>query len=123
MRALVRKYPVNAVAEENNEVWFEPWRNADEQGRPYTLEGYRYAMCENVPDEIPEGENDPRMDVANYTVTEHTREIPSEEGSEKQSRTEKYWVAVYNPNQQQEIVQQQEEIQQPVQQDAGFSEN
>lgn len=99
MRALVRKYPVNAVAEENNEVWFEPWRNADEQGRPYTLEGYRYAMCENVPDEIPEGEYDPRMDVANYTVTEHTREIPSEyEGSEEEpsTRTEKYWVAVYN---------------------------
>lgn len=93
MRALVRKYPVNAVAEENNEVWFEPWRNADEQGRPYTLEGYKYAMCENVPDEGTEGD-DPRLDINNYTVTEHTKEIEDESG---EIQTIKYWTAIYSP--------------------------
>ena len=93
MRALIRKYPVNAVSTENNEVWFEPWRNADEQGRPYTLEGYKYALCENVPDTIPESDSDPRMDVANYSVEEHTREIPGEGDGEATVQT--YWTATY----------------------------
>lgn len=92
MKALIRKYPTNAVSEENNEVWLYPWRNADEQGRPYTLEGYRYALCENVPDE-PAGEDDARMDVNNYTVEEHTREIPSD--AEEGTVTQKYWTATY----------------------------
>jgi len=96
MRALVRKYPVNAVAEENNEVWFEPWRNADEQGRPYTLEGYKYAMCENVPDGEIEDE-DPRLDINNYTVTEHTKEIEDESG---EIQTIKYWTAIYSSQEQ-----------------------
>ena len=91
MKALIRKYPINAVAEENNEVWFEPWHNADQQGRPYILEGYRYAMCENVPDTF-EGDEDPRMDVNNYTVEEH--EITEGEGEEQTIR--KYWTATYN---------------------------
>ena len=93
MKALIRKYPTNAVAEENNEVWLEPWRNADEQGRPYTLEGYKYALCENVPDTIPEGDSDPRMDVNSYTVEEHTREIPGE--GEDETIVQRYWTATY----------------------------
>ena len=92
MRALIRKYPTNAVAEENNEVWFYPWRNADEQGRPYTLEGYKYALCENVPDTVPEGDTDPRMDVSNYTVEERTETV--EQDGEQITRT--YWTATYN---------------------------
>lgn len=95
MKALIRKYPTNAVSTENNEVWFEPWRNADENGVPYTLEGYRYALCTNVPDTVPENGEDPRMDVANYTVEEH--EITEGEGEEQTTR--KYWTATYNaPN-------------------------
>lgn len=94
MKVLIRKYPVNAVAEENNEVWFEPWHNADQQGRPYILEGYRYAMCENVPDTF-EGDEDPRMDVNNYTVEEHERT----EGEGEDTKTVKYWTATYIPSQ------------------------
>lgn len=93
MKALIRKYPTNAASTENNEVWFEPWRNADEQGRPYTLDGYKYAMCENVPDTIPESDSDPRMDVANYSVEEHTREIPGE--GEDETIVQRYWTATY----------------------------
>lgn len=95
MKALIRKYPINQVAVENNEVWFEPWHNADEQGRPYTLEGYRYALCENVPDTFDGEGEDPRMDVNNYTVEEHTKEVPSED-PEGGSTTIKYWTAIYN---------------------------
>lgn len=95
MKALIRKYPTNANSEENNEVWLEPWRNADEQGRPYTLEGYRYALCENVPDEPIGEEDDARLDINNYTVTEHTEEIPSED-PEGGTTTRKYWTATFN---------------------------
>lgn len=93
MKALIRKYPINAVSEENNEVWLAPWRNADEQGRPYTLEGYRYALCTNVPDEPIGEEDDARMDIANYTVEEHTEEVPSEDG--EGTTTRRYWTATY----------------------------
>ena len=93
MKALIRKYPTNAVSTENNEVWLHPWRNADEQGRPYTLDGYKYAMCENVPDTAPDGGEDPRMDIDNYTVTENTREVIGDDG---ETVTEKYWTAIYN---------------------------
>ena len=94
MRALIRKYPTNAVAEENNEVWLEPWHNADEQGRPYILDGYKYAMCENVPDTAPEGVD--LFDVNNYIVEEHTREITGEDG---ETVTQRYWTATYQPTQ------------------------
>lgn len=91
MKALIRKHGYNCRPEFGEEVWFEPWANADEQGRPYTLEGYRYALCENVPDTAPEGENDPRTDVANYTVEEH--EVTEGEGEEQTTR--RYWTATY----------------------------
>lgn len=90
MKALIRKYPINAVAEENNEVWFYPWRNADEQGRPYTLEGYKYALCENIPD-VCNKEDDPRMNINNYIVEEHIE--TTGEGDEQMTR--KYWTATY----------------------------
>lgn len=92
MKALIKKHPINCASEENNEVWLYPWRNADEQGRPYTLEGYKYALCENVPDE-PVGEDDARMNIDNYTVEEHIEEIPSEDG--EGTTTRKYWTATY----------------------------
>lgn len=103
MKALIRKCPINAVSPENNEVWFEPWHNGDENGVPYTLEGYRYAMCENVPDTF-EGDDDPRMDINNYTVEEH--EVTEGEGEEQITR--KYWTAIYinqNDNQQNVVIQ------------------
>lgn len=89
-RALIRKYPTNAFSPENNEVWFEPWHNADQNGVPYTLEGYRYAMCENIPDAV-EGDDDPCADINNYTVEEHERT----EGEGEEQRTVKYWTATY----------------------------
>lgn len=95
MKCLVRKYPVNCASEENNEVWMYPWRNADEQGRPYTLEGYKYALCENVPDTPTGEEDDARMNIDNYVVEEHTEEIPSEDG--EGTTTRRYWTATYNP--------------------------
>ena len=91
MKALIRKYPTNAHSVENNEVWFPPWRDADENGVPYTLEGYRYALCENVPDSYEGEGDDPRMDVENYTVEEHERT----EGEGEEARTVRYWTAVY----------------------------
>ena len=100
MKALIRKYPTNAVSTENNEVWLEPWHNADEQGRPYTLEGYRYALCTNVPDEPVGDENDDRLNLDRYEVIEHTKEVPSED-PEGGSTTIKYWTAIYNPGENQ----------------------
>ena len=91
MRALVRKYPVNAHSEENNEVWYYPWHNGDEQGRPYTLEGYRYAMCEDA----PEPTEDYTPTANDFEVTEHTREDTDETG---ETRTVKYWTATYVGN-------------------------
>lgn len=55
MKALIRQYPTNARAKENEEVWFEPWpAGTGENGEPYTLDGYRYALAQDAPlDAIP----------------------------------------------------------------------
>ena len=92
MKALIRKRPINAYEWQSDEVWFEPWINADEIGRPYTLEGYRYALCMNVPDgEIVE--NDPRLDAANYEITEHIVNGGTEE--EPDETFHHIWMATY----------------------------
>ena len=91
MKALIRKSPTNCYEWQEETVMLEPFpQGTDDIGRPYTLEGYRYALCENVPDgEIVE--NDPRLDTANYEVTEHTEVI--EQNGEQITRT--YWTATY----------------------------
>ena len=91
MKALIRKHGYNCRPEFGEEVWLEPWANADEQGRPYTLEGYRYALCENIPDGPFDEENDPRLNVVNYSVEEHT----VTEGEREEQTTKKYWTAIY----------------------------
>ena len=71
MKALIRKSPINCYEWQSETVMLEPFPSGtDEIGRPYTLEGYRYALCVDVPDGDVE-ENDPRLDAKNYTVTEH----------------------------------------------------
>ena len=71
MKALIRKSPMNCYEWQSETVMLEPFpQGTDEIGRPYTLEGYRYALCVDVPDGDVE-ENDPRLDADNYIVTEH----------------------------------------------------
>ena len=90
MKALVRKSPINCYEWQSETVMLEPFPSGtDEIGRPYTLEGYRYALCVDVPDGDIE-ENDPRLDAKNYTVTEH--EVTDEEGV-----THKTWSAAWSP--------------------------
>ena len=92
MKALIRKRPINAYEWQSDEVWLYPWMNADEVGRPYILEGYRYALCTNVPDgEIIE--NDPRLNAANYKVTEHIVNGGTED--EPDETFHKIWIADY----------------------------
>ena len=91
MKALVRKSPMNCYEWQEETVMLEPFpQGTDDIGRPYTLEGYRYALCTDVPDGEIE-EDDPRMDVSNYDVTEHEETV--EEGGEQITR--KYWTAIY----------------------------
>ena len=96
MKALIRKHGANCRPEFGEEVWLEPWMNADAEGKPYTLEGYRYALCTNVPDApvLDDQENDRRLDVANYDVIENT--VTEGEGEEAVTRT--YWAATYISN-------------------------
>lgn len=93
MKALIRKYPTNAVKPENNEIWYGPWPDADENGVPYTLEGYRYAMCENAPepvfDEYTKAIVSPTID--DFEVTEHEKTV----GEGEEARVVKYWTATY----------------------------
>lgn len=91
-RALVRKYPECATNHFEEEVWLEDtWQ---EYWEGFLNENMHYALCENVPDEpvLDADGNDLRRDISHYTVTEHTEEVPSEEGT----ATKKHWTAVYN---------------------------
>ena len=83
MKALIRKKPVNCYDWQENTIMLEPFpAGTDEFGRPYTLEGYRYALCTNVPDgDLVE--DDDRLKIENYVVEEH---ITAEK---------KYWTARY----------------------------
>ena len=71
MKALIRKSPINCYEWQEDTVILEPFpQGTDEIGRPYTLDGYRYALCTNVPDgDLVE--DDPRLDTANYEITPH----------------------------------------------------
>ena len=92
MKALIRKSPLNCYEWQSETVMLEPFpQGTDDIGRPYTLEGYRYALCTDVPEgEIVE--DDPRLDAVNYTVTEE--EYEDEEGD-----THRRWVATYEVTQ------------------------
>ena len=94
MKALIRKSPINCYEWQSETVMLEPFpQGTDDIGRPYTLEGYRYALCMNVPDApvLDEQENDRRLDVANYDVIENT--VTEGEGEEQITR--KYWTATW----------------------------
>ena len=88
MKALIRKFGINCYEWQSETVILEPFpQGTDEIGRPYTLDGYRYALCMNVPD----GdliENDPRMNTANYELQSH--KITDENGYERI-----VWTAAY----------------------------
>ena len=89
MKALIRKSPINCYEWQSETVMLEPFpQGTDDIGRPYTLEGYRYALCTDVPDgEIIE--DDPRLDAGNYTVTEH-------EAEDEDGNIHKFWIATYD---------------------------
>ena len=93
MRALIRKRPMNCTEQEIESIMLEPWLNANDDGTPYTLEGYRYALCSDIPDgpDLDENGNDRRMDLNNYVIEEHTEETDSDEGPV----TRRYWTATY----------------------------
>jgi len=88
MKALIRKSGINGYEWEEDTIMLYPWPNGDDQGRPYTLEGYRYAMCIDAPDgEIVD--DDPRLDANNYRITSmHIFENDVEHV---------VWVATWNP--------------------------
>lgn len=89
MKALVRKYPINADKEELNEVYCQPWLDwISEDGSPLTDENYAYALCEECPDGA-------ELTVDDFEVEEHTKEVPDESGEEGKTKTMKYWTAEY----------------------------
>lgn len=94
MKALVRKYPINAKKEELNEIYTEPqWQDwIDSDGFPLTDENYGYALCEDCPDDLETSTEDGKVRIDLFDVTEHTKEVEDEMG-EKQ--TVKFWTATY----------------------------
>lgn len=91
MRALIRKYPINAVRPENNEIWYEPWYPYEDI-ECYTDEGYRYALCENAPEPTYDDNgymSSPTLD--DFTITEQTKEVTVD----GETYTVKYWTAEY----------------------------
>ena len=94
MKALIRKSPINCYEWQSETVMLEPFpQGTDEIGRPYTLEGYRYALCTNVPDEpVLSGEDDLRLDASRYDVSEHEETVP---GEHAETITRKYWTATW----------------------------
>lgn len=95
MKALVKKCPINARYESENEVWEEARWTAmmKESGNlePYINEDYGYALCEDVPDDMEE------LTVDNFEITEHTKTVPSEMG-DGEAQTVRYWTAKYVGN-------------------------
>lgn len=99
MKALVRKYSINAKKPEQSEVYTEPqwhdWIQAD--GRPLTDENLAYALCENCPEDLEtyiDMENGYQNLADLFEVTEHTKTVPSEYG-DGEEQTVKYWTAVF----------------------------
>jgi len=91
MKALVSKIGFNSDEIHGEGVILEPyWIDADEAGRPYTLDGYHYALCIDAPDgEIID--DDPRLDADNYRIT--SVQVEDEEGIEHT-----LWIAAWSPH-------------------------
>lgn len=87
MKALVKKYPINAKKESQNEVYIEPqWHDwIDENGVPLTDENYGYALCEDCPDDV-------ELTVEMFEVTEHTKTVKDDMDEDVEV---KYWMAEY----------------------------
>lgn len=86
MKALVKKYPVNADREQENTVYPEPWDYwIDENGFPLTGESRRYALCEECPDNV-------KLTVEMFDVSEHVKTVKNEYGEDVEV---KYYTAKY----------------------------
>ena len=89
MKALIKKYPINARYESENEVWEEtrwtPMMNS-ENLEPYINEDYGYALCEDCPDDV-------ELTVEMFDVTEHVKTVKDIDGEVVE--TKKYWTAEY----------------------------
>lgn len=88
MRALIKKYPINARYEYENEIWEEtrwtPLMSGDDL-MPYTNENYAYALCEDCPDDV-------ELTIEDFEVTEHVNEVEDEFGEKVQVKS---WTAKY----------------------------
>lgn len=76
MKSLVRS-DINRYEWEQPCVMIEPFpQGTDDVGRPYILDGYRYALCMNCPDDpvMVDGE-DARLDHTRYEVTRHEETV------------------------------------------------
>lgn len=86
MKALVKKYPINAKKE--SEEWVYPetlWQDwMGENGEPLTDESLGYALCEDCPEDA--------LNVDDFEVTEHVKTVKGDFGEDVQV---KYWTAVY----------------------------
>lgn len=94
MKALIKKYPINAKKEDENEVYLQgQWHDwIGQDGSPLTDENFGYALCENVPDGAePTMEN---FDVVERTRTEPDPSAMSEDGT-PEVKTVKFWTATY----------------------------
>ena len=90
MKALIRKQGLNGYEWEQDTVMLYPWPNGDDQGRPYTLEGYRYALCIDVPDEpVMVEDDDLRLNANYYKIT--SVQVEDEEGIEHT-----LWIATWD---------------------------
>ena len=89
MKALVKRYPINAKKIEQNEVYIEPqWHDwIQPNGAPLTDENLGYALCKNCPEGV-------ELTPEDFEVTEHTKTVPSEYG-DGEEQTVKYWTAKY----------------------------
>lgn len=89
MKALVKKYPINAKKPEQNEVYVESnWHDwILEDGFPLTNEGElrSYALCEDCPEDV-------ELTVDNFDVKEQTKTIEDDMGEKVEV---KYWTATY----------------------------
>lgn len=92
MKALIRQYPTNARYKENEDISFEDeWpAGTGENGEPYTLDGYKYALAQDAPpDAVPSD-----FDIVEHydTVREATEDEPAEVVTRRQAvlNTDRY---------------------------------
>lgn len=88
MKALIKKYPINARVESDSEVYLQiAWHDwIDEAGKPLTDENYGYALCNEAPDDV-------ELSADDFRVEEHITEVTTETGEKVKK---KYWTAIYD---------------------------